>query len=320
MASLRGYVFDHLGLKLVALLLAVLVYLNVYTEREAHLALSFPLRLTGLADSLAVSGEIPDAIRADLAGTGKHLLRMRFLEPSVELSLKEAREGHILRQLGPEDLPLPPQAGIRVERFIGPAQVELRVEPRVERRLPVHVAVAGEPGRGLVWTGAFVAQPESVTVSGPRSGVLRMTSVDFGAVRVQGKRDTVRSEQPVTPLGRSYRVSPEHVRVRVPLEPTETRRVPAPVRVREGGGFRVEPETVRVELTAPRGFWQRAELRTPVGYVSAADTAPGGRVRVRLDPAWQRLGAARVIPESVQVRRESVPAAPRSPKARGPVR
>ena len=35
MSLLRGLLFDNLGLKLVALLLAVMVYLNVYTDRPA---------------------------------------------------------------------------------------------------------------------------------------------------------------------------------------------------------------------------------------------------------------------------------------------
>ena len=33
MSVLRGWLFDNLGLKFTALLLALLVYLNVYTDR-----------------------------------------------------------------------------------------------------------------------------------------------------------------------------------------------------------------------------------------------------------------------------------------------
>ncbi len=37
MSVLRGLLFDNLGLKLAALLLAVLVYLNVYLDRPASM-------------------------------------------------------------------------------------------------------------------------------------------------------------------------------------------------------------------------------------------------------------------------------------------
>ena len=41
MNLLRGVLFDNLGLKLVALLLAVLVYLNVYLDRPADIVIQF---------------------------------------------------------------------------------------------------------------------------------------------------------------------------------------------------------------------------------------------------------------------------------------
>jgi len=45
MNVLRGWLLDNLGIKLVALLLALLVYLNVYTDRPATLIVSFPLQI-----------------------------------------------------------------------------------------------------------------------------------------------------------------------------------------------------------------------------------------------------------------------------------
>ncbi|TMQ73907.1 MAG: hypothetical protein E6K81_02190 [Candidatus Eisenbacteria bacterium] len=59
MNVIRGWLFDNLGLKLVALLLALLVYLNVYTERPATLIVSFPIQIVDLADSLSLSGAVP---------------------------------------------------------------------------------------------------------------------------------------------------------------------------------------------------------------------------------------------------------------------
>ena len=59
MNILRGWLFDNLGLKLTAVLLAVGVYLNVYTDRPATMLLSFPVEFTDLPDSLALHGPAP---------------------------------------------------------------------------------------------------------------------------------------------------------------------------------------------------------------------------------------------------------------------
>ena len=64
MSLLRGLLLDNLGLKLVALLMAVLVYLNVYTDRPATMMVSFPLQLADLPDSLSLSGPVPAAVQA----------------------------------------------------------------------------------------------------------------------------------------------------------------------------------------------------------------------------------------------------------------
>jgi len=84
---LRELLFENLGLKLAALLLALVVYLNVYTDRPADMIVSFPIELEGLADSLAIAGPVPAVLQAELRGTGKQLLRLRLTEPPVKISL-----------------------------------------------------------------------------------------------------------------------------------------------------------------------------------------------------------------------------------------
>ena len=45
MSLLRALLIDNLWLKLVALLLALLVYLNVYTDRPNRMMISFPIEV-----------------------------------------------------------------------------------------------------------------------------------------------------------------------------------------------------------------------------------------------------------------------------------
>ena len=55
MSLLRGLLFDNLGLKLVALLLAVLTYLNVYTDRPATAEEKLRIVLTGMQPGVEVA-------------------------------------------------------------------------------------------------------------------------------------------------------------------------------------------------------------------------------------------------------------------------
>ena len=146
MNLLRGLLFDNLGLKLAALLLALLVYLNVYLDRPAEMTMSFPVQIQDLGDSLSLSGPVPSTVQAQVRGTGKQLLRMRVTEPPIKISLDGIGPGRFEREVSAEDLPLAGYEGVEADRVIGPGVIDLGIEPRVRRRLPTALRVEGAIG------------------------------------------------------------------------------------------------------------------------------------------------------------------------------
>lgn len=217
MNLVRALLFDNIGLKLVALLMAVLVYLNVFTDRPAVMMVSFPLAFEDLPDSLTLAGAVPAAVQAELRGTGKQLIRLRLTEPRVEISLAGAAPGHYERALGAEDLPLAAQEGIKVERLIGPRMVELNIERKLSRRVPVRIEIAGQPADGYAARGAASAEPPTVEVRGPHSAVAALDTVVLAAVRVDHRRDTLETEVAAARLPEWTRMEPAQVRVTVPI-------------------------------------------------------------------------------------------------------
>ena len=216
MNVLRGWLFDHLGLKFTAILLAVAVYLNVYTDRPATMLLSFPVEFTDLPDSLALYGPAPAVVQAQMRGTGKQLIGMRVREPRLRVSLAGAGIGRFSRALVPSDLPMSGQ-GITVENLIGPRIIEVDIDTRDTRTLPVAVHVEGAPAAGYVYAGGLHAEPPVVRVSGPRRALDELDSLLTAPVRVDGRRDTVRAELAFEALPDWCVSDPAVVRVKVPL-------------------------------------------------------------------------------------------------------
>jgi len=217
MNFLRGILFDNLGLKFTALLLAVLVYLNVYTDRPTTMLVSFPLEYIDLDDSLSVSGPSPSVVQAELLGTGKQLIFMRVKEPRLRLSLAGARRGRFERALAASDLPLPPEASITVENLVGPRVVTLEIDRKAHRDLRVSCPVVGTPASGFTWTGTVLLEPAVVRVTGPEQVLLAMDSVSLAPVHMDGKRDTVSALVAPEQLPDWCRADPPLVRVRLPL-------------------------------------------------------------------------------------------------------
>jgi len=187
----RGLLFDNLGLKFTALLLALLVYLNVYTDRLTTMLVSFPLEYSELDDSLSLSGPVPAVVQAELKGTGKQLIFMRVKEPRMKLSLAGARRGRLDRALAPSDLPLPSEGGITVENLVGPRVVTLDIDRKAHRDVRVVSRVTGQPAAGFHWAGVALVDPPKVRVTGPEQVLLGLDSLVLAPVHVDGKRDTV---------------------------------------------------------------------------------------------------------------------------------
>ncbi|HYM79805.1 MAG TPA: YbbR-like domain-containing protein [Candidatus Limnocylindria bacterium] len=298
MSLIRGLLFDNLGLKLVALLLAVVVYINVYTDRPATMIVSFPLQLTDLPDSLALAGEVPDAVQAELHGTGKQLIRLRLTEPPVKVSLAGVSVGRFERGLGVSDLPLPEGSDLQVERLVSPRTLELQVDRMLRRRLTVAPRLEGMPAAGTVWNGTVKLGPSTVLVSGPASEVSALDSARLEPASLAGRRDTLRVVLGIANLPPRSTATPARVELVAPLETEVTRRIAIEIEPPGGAeGYRVSPERVTVVVSGPRSRMTAARLDQRVHWTA---TAPFS--------GWlgRKVGLRRVgrLPDGVKARLE----------------
>lgn len=215
MSLIRGLLFDNLGLKLVALLMALLVYLNVYTDRPATMIVSFPLQLADLPDSISLSGPVPAAVQAEIRGTGKQLIRLRLTEPHLSVSLAGVSTGRFERAFSAADLPL--TEGLEVERMVGPRMLEIDLDRKRALRVPVAARVEGAPAVGVARSGGVSVDPARVTLTGPAKVIAKLDSITLATVRIDGRRDTVRVQVGADALPDWCTMAPATVTVTVPL-------------------------------------------------------------------------------------------------------
>ena len=215
----RGLLFDNLGLKLVALLLALVVYLHVYTDRPATMLVSFPIEVDRPRRTRSTSWDrARRPCTAELRGTGKQLIRLRLTEPSVRMSLAGAHVGVHRRRVVVEDLPVRDPEPLEVQRMIEPADVEFDIERVVAKSVRVVAQFAGGPAGGT--SPQWIAQPASVLVRGPRSVLADLDSLLLEPVKVRGTRDSMRVTARITAPPKGCTIDPETVSLRVvPLTP-----------------------------------------------------------------------------------------------------
>jgi YbbR domain-containing protein len=195
----RAILVENLGLKIASLLLAILLYGHVVTDQERESSVAIPIRLTGLADTLATSGDVPARITVKVRGKWRDLIRLTLAHPGLPVDMAEVGSGQFRNTISAEDvqhraIPAEFAKAITVTEVLDPRSIDVRVEPRVSRMVRVAPRVLGEPSPGYRLDGVPRATPDSVRVSGPASLVGGLDSLLTLPVDIAGERARIQRQ------------------------------------------------------------------------------------------------------------------------------
>jgi hypothetical protein len=120
--NMRELVTHNLGLKMLSLILAVALWFFVAAEKESEIGLSVPVVFENLPPGLVIVGRPPARIDVRVAGPKILLLRLHGDRPTLQLNLKDAREG--TTAFSALEAAIRIREGVRVTR-VSPAAIEV---------------------------------------------------------------------------------------------------------------------------------------------------------------------------------------------------
>lgn len=290
--------FRHIGLKLLSIVLASLIWLVVSGEQIVERALRIPLEFTNLPAELELVGDTPDLVEVRVRGSSGALSRVAAGELIAVLDLRGARPGRRLFNLTGSDVRAP--FGIEVVQ-IAPSNVSMVFEPSAMKVVPVVPELDGDPLDGYV-VGTVSAEPSTVEVIGPASAVMRLTEAITEPVTITKAESTIVEAVNVGVSDPSIRlVSPGNARVTVTIGPAPAEWAITGIAVKaKTEGVQITPSTVTVFVRGPR------ELRSSRAddYEATIDTEglQTGifRLPVQVTPP-ARVGVVSVEPPIVRV-------------------
>lgn len=207
------------GTLLLALLLAVLVWYAIAQERRERISerqIDASVTLVNVPAQLVVTSDVPRALTVRVRGPLRLLRALDPAQTGVVVDLRGAGEGEAEFAVESRNVAVP--EGIQVLAVV-PAEVPLRLEQLVRRRVAVQAKVVGEPAPGFT-VGDVSIQPPSVIVSGPRQQIESLQAVITDPIDVTGAGALVESVVTVRSPGPLARVvEPLAVRVLVALTP-----------------------------------------------------------------------------------------------------
>jgi YbbR domain-containing protein len=221
----------HRGMAIaVCVMLSFVLWLSLTLQEQRVVTVAFPVEVSGIPADKALVERPPASVDVQLQGAGMDLLRLVFNPPPI---LASAGEGALNVE---EALSIPRANDARVQS-VTPQSIDVRMEPRVQREIPVRPRLNVQLSSAYELIRPPQIAPGSISVSGATSVVSDLTAWPTDSLTLRDVRDTLRTSVPLqdTLTGLVER-SAEAVRVTV-----------------EAGKFAEETREVDVEVTGVPG-------------------------------------------------------------------
>lgn len=300
---MRYHPFHNLGLKVLAIAIATVLWLTVAGEHVVERSMRVPLEFRNVPESLEIVGAAPQNVDVQLRGSSAVLSRLQPGDIVAVIDLSRARPGSRLFHIRNDEVRAP--FGVEVEQVV-PSTLPLDIEKSARRSVPVVPATDGQPAPGFV-IGGIASNPSTVEIAGPESRVRQISSATTEPVSISGARGRVRDSVTIGVADSSVRlVSPGNANVTVDVVPAPIQRQFANVPVRSRGlaaGLRAQVQPASVTLTV-RGTSSVLDALTDGGVQAFVDLAGLGsgqyNLRVQVDTS-ARFGVTSIDPADVTV-------------------
>lgn len=298
---LRQLITRDLGLKLLALALAVAFWIQVAGQPVVERGIDVPLGFENVPELLFVGGDLPDNVRVRVRGAANIVSGLQPGDLVAAIDLAGERPGR--RRLfdmfaGRVRVPF----GVEVTQVF-PATVAVSLEP-VGTPRPVTVVpdIQGLPGEGFA-VGRITAMPASVEVVGPESRLADIEEALTEPVSIAGATGPVLATVTVGVADPMVRLrTPRSARVTVEIVRAPTERILRGVVVQVGGRVAsVDPHSIDVGLRGPRDRMEALEDTAVAAFVDLAGLQPGRYNLPVTVVAGPGIGVTHIDPSRVAV-------------------
>ena len=207
-------IFDNLLYKLVALLVAVLLWVSAQGVNDIEQSLDLRVAYTDLPEGLVVVEQSAFEVNVRVRASRAALRRMQSDLSTYVVSLAGVKEGTAQFSVLPENLPLP-RGAMPVAR--SPSMLVFRTESVVSKLVHVRPDVGGELPEGYALRAVRVV-PGQIEVAGARTSVRRMQEVPTQRVDISQLRGTTTVEAPLLFVPNVWRKDELQVPVQVTVE------------------------------------------------------------------------------------------------------
>ena len=261
--SLDNIDWGKWGIRAGSLVLAFFLWLYAVTEHYYKKELVIRLQVEDPASGsprdreVMVANLMPKQVRVAVSGKGKRLLQLDsdffLMRLSPEGRAGTARTYRLMPELVETRVA---DLGVKLEEVIEPREIEIVLDWRAVREVPVKPVVELEVAERYIQVGETAIEPRMVEISGPQTQIATIEYVKTDSLvrkQVHDRLDELLALRP--PAKMRCILNPAQVRVMADVQIlAQDELLQVPVKVRHSTGRRVEAEPSRVRVKVKGGI------------------------------------------------------------------
>ncbi|MDP2158023.1 MAG: CdaR family protein [Nitrospirota bacterium] len=216
---MKQKIFENLGLKVSAVLIAVFLWFFVTSQGQSEISLEVPLEFKNIPAELGIAGSTAKSVMLTIRGQERFMKNLNASNLRVFLDLGKAKPGEIAYPVNKEDVKLPFAMTVT---NVAPPSVRVKLEEIMQKTVSVQPQLLGSPEEGAVIS--VVVEPKTVVIRGLKSelGKIDMIRTEpFDISHITGK---VTEELGLDTSGTNIKPDISKVKVKVKITPEEKRR------------------------------------------------------------------------------------------------
>lgn len=164
------WITANIGLKILSIFIAAVVWFHVVTEKNYEQVFCIPLTFKNLNESLIFGEDPPESLKIAIRGTGKELLLFRLGRgPTAMYDLTGFERGWKRIEFNETNVNLPPGSKAELKVIIDPKSTVLHLEEKVRKVLRVVPNIKGDI--------EYDVNPRSIAVAGRSKTLQRLSTI-----------------------------------------------------------------------------------------------------------------------------------------------
>ena len=200
----------NLGLKIVAVLFSIVLWIIATHRGLSEMVLDVPLEFKNIPPGLVLVNYDIKKVSLGVKGQERLIRNVRPANIRVYVDLSKAKKGEGMYVISKENLKLPRWVTVT---NIDPSSVKVALEKLVSKTVQVKPVIVGDPEKGF-YIKLIDVNPQTIVIEGKSSDVKRVSSIRTEHIDITGYKENVTQDVKLeTPENTKAKV--EYVKVKI---------------------------------------------------------------------------------------------------------